>query len=105
MAQFGLLTRRLNAGLRLVSCRSARHAEAKLDQSPGGRSGGRHRRSGAGTQVTVRVYIGPIWVSVRVGETVTVEGIVDYDFSPLEIYIRSLTRSEGTQITFEYRYD
>ncbi|WP_271952187.1 hypothetical protein [Ruegeria faecimaris] len=86
MAQFGLLTRRLNAGLRLVRCRSAPRAEAKLDQSPGGRSGGRYRRSGAGTHVTARVYIGPDWVSVRVDETVTVAGIVNYDLGPLEIY-------------------
>lgn len=54
---------------------------------------------------TVRVYVGPNWVPAAVGEEVTVDGFVDDDFGPLEIYARSLTRADGTQITFDRRYD
>jgi uncharacterized protein YdeI (BOF family) len=54
---------------------------------------------------TVRVYVGPNWVPATVGEAVTVDGFVDDGLGPLEIYARSLTRADGTVITFEHRYD
>lgn len=54
---------------------------------------------------TVRIYVGPNWVPAQVGETVRVEGFVDDDLGPLEIYARSLTRADGTVITFDRRYD
>lgn len=55
---------------------------------------------------TVRVYVGPNWVPANVGEAVTVDGFVDDDlFGPLEIYARSLTRADGTVITFDRRYE
>lgn len=54
---------------------------------------------------TVRVYVGPNWVPANVGEDVTVDGFVDDDLGPLEIYARSLTRADGTVITFDRRYD
>jgi uncharacterized protein YdeI (BOF family) len=57
------------------------------------------------TTGTVRVYVGPNWVPANVGEAVTVEGFVDDDFGPLEIYARSLTRADGTVVTFSQRYD
>lgn len=54
---------------------------------------------------TVRVYVGPNWMPANVGEDVTVDGFVDDDLGPLEIYARSLTRADGTVITFDRRYD
>lgn len=54
---------------------------------------------------TVRVYVGPNWVPADVGEAVTIEGWVDDDLGPLELYARSLTRADGTVIQFERRYD
>jgi uncharacterized protein YdeI (BOF family) len=54
---------------------------------------------------TVRVYVGPNWVPANVGEAVTIDGFVDDDFGPLEIYARSLTRADGTVVTFDRRYD
>lgn len=53
----------------------------------------------------IRVYVGPNWAPVHVGETVTVSGFVDDDFGPLELYARTLTRADGSVITFEHRYD
>jgi uncharacterized protein YdeI (BOF family) len=53
----------------------------------------------------IRVYVGPNWVPVNVGESVTVHGFVDDDFGPLELYARTLTRADGSVITFEHRYD
>jgi uncharacterized protein YdeI (BOF family) len=54
----------------------------------------------------IRVYVGPNWVPAEVGETVIVNGFVDDDpIIPREIYARSLTRADGTVITFERRYD
>lgn len=53
---------------------------------------------------TVRIYVGPNWVPANVGEAVTVDGFVDDDLGPLEIYARSLTRADGTVITFNRRY-
>jgi uncharacterized protein YdeI (BOF family) len=55
---------------------------------------------------SIRIYVGPNWVPVDVGETVTVNGFVDDDLVvPREIYARSLTRADGTVITFGRRYD
>jgi uncharacterized protein YdeI (BOF family) len=53
----------------------------------------------------IRIYVGPNWVPAEVGETVIVNGFVDDDLGPREIYARSLTRADGTVITFERRYD
>ncbi len=42
----------------------------------------------------------------EVGETVIVNGFVDDDLiTPREIYARSLTRADGTVITFDRRDD
>lgn len=54
---------------------------------------------------SVRVYVGPNWVPANVGEAVTVNGFVDNDFGPIEIYARSLTREDGSVIAFDHRYD
>lgn len=54
---------------------------------------------------SVRVYVGPNWVPANVGESVTVNGFVDDDFGPIEIYARNLTREDGTLIEFNHRYD
>jgi uncharacterized protein YdeI (BOF family) len=54
---------------------------------------------------SIRVYVGPNRVPAEVGETVTVKGFVDDDPGPLEIYARSLTRADGTVVTFDLRYD
>ena len=53
----------------------------------------------------IRIYVGPNWVPAEVGENVTVNGFVDNDPGPREIYARSLTRADGTVITFDLRYD
>lgn len=55
---------------------------------------------------SIRIYVGPNWVPAEVGESVTVNGFVDDDLVvPREIYARSLTRADGTVITFDRRYD
>ena len=54
---------------------------------------------------SIRVYVGPNWVPADAGETVTVNGFVDDDMGPREIYARSLTRADGSVITFDRRYD
>lgn len=54
----------------------------------------------------IRIYVGPNWVPVDVGETVTVEGFVDDDLiGPREIYARSLIQADGTVITFDRKYE
>jgi uncharacterized protein YdeI (BOF family) len=54
----------------------------------------------------IRIYVGPNWVPAEVGEMVIVNGLVDDDLiTPREIYARSLTRADGTVITFDRRYD
>jgi len=53
----------------------------------------------------IRVYVGPNWVPASVGETVTVNGFVDDDLGPREIYARSLTRADGTVVEFDLRYE
>lgn len=52
---------------------------------------------------SVRVYVGPNWVPAQVGEKVTVNGFVDDDLGPMEIYARSLTRADGTVVSFDRR--
>ncbi|RUO22696.1 hypothetical protein CWE08_05630 [Aliidiomarina iranensis] len=54
---------------------------------------------------SVRVYVGPNWVPASVGEAVTVSGFVDNGFGFTEIYARTMTREDGTIVTFEHRYD
>jgi hypothetical protein len=55
---------------------------------------------------SIHIYVGPNWVPAEVGETVIVNGFVDDDLVvPREIYARSLTRADGTVITFDRRYD
>lgn len=53
----------------------------------------------------IRIYVGPNWVPAEVGETVIVNGFVDDDLGPREIYARTLTWADGTIITFDRRYD
>jgi uncharacterized protein YdeI (BOF family) len=52
----------------------------------------------------IRIYVGPNWVPAEVGEKVIVNGFVDDDLGPREIYARSLTRADGTVITFDQHY-
>lgn len=59
----------------------------------------------ADTSGQISVYVGPNWIPADLGETVIVHGFVDDDFGPREIYARTLTRADGTVITFEHRYD
>jgi uncharacterized protein YdeI (BOF family) len=54
---------------------------------------------------SVRVYVGPNWVPADVGEKVTVNGFVDDGLGPMEIYARSLTKADGTVVSFDRRYD
>lgn len=54
---------------------------------------------------SILVYVGPNWVPTDEGEAVTVHGFVDDDLGPREIYARSLTRADGSVVTFEHRYD
>lgn len=54
---------------------------------------------------SVRVYVGPDRVPAEAGESVTVHGFVDDGIGPLELYARRLTRADGTQVTFDRRYD
>ena len=55
---------------------------------------------------SIQVYVGPNWVPAEVGERVTVTGVVDDNpIGPREIYARSLTRADGTVITFQRRYE
>lgn len=54
----------------------------------------------------IRIYVGPNWVPAEVGETVVVNGFVDDDLiAPREIYARSLTRADGSVITFDRPYE
>ena len=54
---------------------------------------------------SIRVYVGPNWVPASEGESVSVAGFVDNDLGRLELYARSLTRADGTVVTFEHRYE
>jgi uncharacterized protein YdeI (BOF family) len=53
----------------------------------------------------IEVDVGPNWVPVDVGEQVTLQGFVDDDLGPREVEARSLTRADGTVITFSRRED
>ena len=54
---------------------------------------------------SVRVYVGPNWVPVSQGASVTVSGFVDDDIiGPKEIYARSLTKADGTEVKFNRGY-
>ena len=53
----------------------------------------------------IRVYVGPNWVPVDVGEAVKVRGFVDNDLGPREIYARELVRADGSLVTFDRHYD
>jgi uncharacterized protein YdeI (BOF family) len=53
---------------------------------------------------SVRVYVGPNFVPVNPGDTVTVRGFVDDDFR-LEIYAREIVRPDGSTVTLDHRYD
>lgn len=53
----------------------------------------------------IEVDLGDDWVMVDEGEAVTVQGFVDDDFGPREIYARSITRADGTVITLSRRDD
>ncbi len=52
----------------------------------------------------IRVYVGPNVVPAKVGEKITVHGVVDDDPGPREIYARTMMRADGTLVTFDYRY-
>ncbi len=54
---------------------------------------------------SIRIYVGPNWVPADVGEKITVNGFVDDDLGPREIYARTLTRADGTEITLDRRYE
>ncbi|HEV7456208.1 MAG TPA: hypothetical protein VGN96_05475 [Roseococcus sp.] len=56
-------------------------------------------RSGA-----VRIYLGPNWVPVDVGQQVTVRGFVD-DGWPVEVYAREIILPDGRTLQFSHRYD
>ena len=53
----------------------------------------------------IQVYVGPNWVPADVGEQVIVNGFVDDDPGPLELYARTLTRADGSVVTFAHRTD
>lgn len=53
----------------------------------------------------ILIYVGPNWVPATVGETVIVQGFVDDDAGPPEIYARSLQRKDGSLFTFDHSYD
>ncbi|HAI59077.1 MAG TPA: hypothetical protein DCM32_04270 [Xanthomonadaceae bacterium] len=54
---------------------------------------------------SILVYVGPNWVPVNEGEAVRVNGFVDDDLGPREIYARTLTRADGSVVTFDRRDD
>ena len=52
----------------------------------------------------IRIYVGPNWVPVDVGERVTVRGFVDNDLRK-EVYAREIVRADGSIHRFNLRYD
>ena len=54
---------------------------------------------------TLRVYVGPNWVPVDVGEAVTVFGYMDDALIRPELYAREITRADGTVVTLSQRYE
>ena len=53
----------------------------------------------------VLVYVGSNMVPFDVGETITVEGIVDRDLGVLEVYARQATRADGSALIFNHNDD
>jgi uncharacterized protein YdeI (BOF family) len=53
----------------------------------------------------IRIYIGPNRMPVRIGDRVAVNGFVDDDFGPREVYADALETADGTIVTFDRRYD
>ena len=53
----------------------------------------------------VLVYVGSNIVPFDVGETITVEGIVDRDLGVLEVYARQATRADGSALIFNHNDD
>ena len=54
---------------------------------------------------TVRVYVGPNWVPVNVGEEISVFGLMDDALSRPELYAREITRVDGTIVELSHRYE
>ena len=55
---------------------------------------------------SIQIYVGPNWVPAELGETVTVNGFVDYNLiGPKEIYARELIRADGSVVTFARTYE
>ena len=54
---------------------------------------------------SIRVYIGPNRMPVRVGDSVTVNGFVDDGIGRREVYADAIRTADGTIVTFERRYD
>jgi len=54
---------------------------------------------------TIEVDIGSSWMPADVGEAVTVQGFMDDDIGPRELYARTMTRADGTVVTFDRRDD
>ena len=54
---------------------------------------------------SVRIYVGPNSIPAKVGEQVTVRGLVDDDKdAPKEIYAKTLTRADGSVVKFDHKY-
>ena len=54
---------------------------------------------------SIRVYVGPNWVPANEGEAVMVHGFDDDDLGPRELCARTLTRADGSVVTFDRRYE
>jgi len=52
----------------------------------------------------VEIDVGDDRVPVELGETITVQGFVDDDYGPREVEARTITRADGTVLTFR-RHD
>ena len=51
----------------------------------------------------IRVYVGPRVAPAELGEAVTVHGFVVDALGPRQIYARSITRADGTEVSFDRR--
>lgn len=54
---------------------------------------------------SIRVYIGPNRMPVRMGDMVAVNGFVDDDFGPREVYADAIEFADGTVVTLRRGYD
>lgn len=54
---------------------------------------------------SVTVYIGPGIVPFDIGETITVNGIVDRELGRFEVYAREAVRADGSKLTFTHQYE